>query len=484
MIMTDRFPPYSEGGAEISLHIVVSHLLKHNYEITVVTLNDKIDEILFTVHNGIQVYSVPYSSSWPTSPWENKKLYQKKPFFVWKNVWRFKSYFDYVIKGINKNKIIEMFEKYRLFSSLRKNNLLKYFPIIDEDISNIKSTNKEINKIIENFKPDLVHADNFRSILLASTILPAYVPWVAQVRDNRFFCANLGQPMNVNGKVCQTCRFECVDHLPPQIEAMTKKYMKKDLTYRQTALSKAHRVIVTSSFLKKQILPIIDMQYIDLVSNPVDEIELSASIQARIHKASPKEILIVGMINENKGQISVIKWLDRLCEALDDFRIVIAGRGERFTATIKSHLENKNYSDRVTFLGYLNREELYRAYARASVVACPNIWPEPFGRVPLEAGISRRPVVAYAVGGVTENIIHKQTGLLVSENDDVAFVEAILELLKDNEYAEKLGNQAHQHITNTFFVNKTVEALSASWMSVINLGSDHLDPNRGSKVVS
>ena len=475
LIMTDRFPPYSEGGAEISLYTVISHLLKYNYEITVVTLNDKVDDVLYTLHNGIQVYSVPYSSSWPTSLWQNKVLSKKRPSLLWNEIWRIKSYFDYAKCGITSGKFLEQLEKYKLFYILKKRNLLSYFPIMDEDISNISSTHQNIKNILEEFKPDLVHADNFRSILLASALLPGCIPWVAQVRDNRFFCANLGQPMNVKGKICQSCNFECVDHLSQELRDLTKKYLDKDLVFRQNALSKADRVVVTSTFLKNQIMSIAGVENIDLVSNPVDELELSESIQANIYPANPKEILIVGMVNENKGQLGIVRWLDKLTEELGDFRIVVAGRGERLTTQIKSLIASKKYSDRVVFLGYLSREELYRAYARATVVVCPNSWPEPFGRVPLEAGISRRPIVAYAVGGISENIIHEKTGLLVPENDEDALVEAIIMLMKNTEYAEVLGNQAHQHIRNNFSVNITAEALSESWSKAINVPSNYFD---------
>lgn len=474
LVLTDRFPPYSEGGAEISLYHVLSKINK-SHEVVVVTLNDKIDKVQETIYSDIKVFNVPYSSTWPTSIWENRILFKKRPVFFWSKIARLKSYLDYIIKGLRFRKIVEYCEKYKLFVMLKRNNLLRYFPIIDEDISCVYSTHENIKNIIKKFNPQLIHADNFRSILLASVLVPDSIPWVAQVRDNRFFCSNLGQPMNINGQICRSCSYECVNHLSPKLNELTKKYMDKDLIFRQAALRKSDRVVVTSLFLKNQIMSIPNISDIDIVVNPVDEVELSKSIQTNICQANPKEILIVGMVNENKGQLSIISWLDRLSEELVDFRIVVAGRGDKITTHIKSLMATKKYSDRVVFLGYLDREELYRAYARASIVACPNIWPEPFGRVPLEAGISRRPVVAYSVGGISENIIHEKTGLLVPENNEHAFLEAMLKLLKNTEYAAKLGNQAHHHILNNFSVNSTVDSLSKSWSKAINQHSNHLN---------
>ena len=51
----------------------------------------------------------------------------------------------------------------------------------------------------------------------------------------------------------------------------------------------------------------------------------------------------------------------------------------------------------------------------------------------------------------------------------------IIMLMKNTEYAEVLGNQAHQHIRNNFSVNITAEALSESWSKAINVPSNYFD---------
>jgi glycosyltransferase involved in cell wall biosynthesis len=204
-----------------------------------------------------------------------------------------------------------------------------------------------------------------------------------------------------------------------------------------------------------------------VVQNPADDFQRIGAYQQGIAQANPPEILIVGMINGNKGQRQVSSWLEKLAGAVPDFRIVLAGRGERMLNTIQAEVKRLGMSDRVVALGYLGRAELYRAYARATIVACPNVWPEPFGRVPLEAGLSMRPVVAYASGGVKENVLHGKTGLLVEPGDVDGFVDAVASLLKDPRRAEEFGRMAYEHVTKRFTIQHSARSLEEAWSTAI-----------------
>ena len=174
--------------------------------------------------------------------------------------------------------------------------------------------------------------------------------------------------------------------------------MNENLSLRRSALQKANCVITTNNHLKKTLEHIVSKEKIKIVKNSVDDIDQIKNYQQGIIKAYPPEILFVGMLNYNKGPQLLVNILEDLCERLTDFRIVFAGRGY-----VESEIINKakelNILDRLILPGYLGREELFRCYARSTVVVCPSLWVEPFGRVPLEAGISARPVIATNRGG-------------------------------------------------------------------------------------
>jgi glycosyltransferase involved in cell wall biosynthesis len=60
----------------------------------------------------------------------------------------------------------------------------------------------------------------------------------------------------------------------------------------------------------------------------------------------------------------------------------------------------------------VDRSTAIQLYSQASVFCCPSIY-EPFGIINLEAMACETPVVATAVGGIPEVVVHGETGFLV-----------------------------------------------------------------------
>jgi glycosyltransferase involved in cell wall biosynthesis len=86
-----------------------------------------------------------------------------------------------------------------------------------------------------------------------------------------------------------------------------------------------------------------------------------------------------------------------------------------------------------TFPGWLLGHARTAWLERASVVAMPSIWPEPFGLVGLEAAAAGVPTVAFDVGGIGEWLRHGINGLLVRPPTPEALGIALGDLLADNE---------------------------------------------------
>jgi len=60
----------------------------------------------------------------------------------------------------------------------------------------------------------------------------------------------------------------------------------------------------------------------------------------------------------------------------------------------------------------LPRQDVIQFYSHAAVFCCPSVY-EPFGIINLEAMACETAVVASAVGGIKEVVVHEETGLLV-----------------------------------------------------------------------
>jgi glycosyltransferase involved in cell wall biosynthesis len=87
-------------------------------------------------------------------------------------------------------------------------------------------------------------------------------------------------------------------------------------------------------------------------------------------------------------------------------------------------------ADRVIFTGAVPRPQVPDLIRSADVVVCPP-WYEPFGIAALEAMACGVPVIASAVGGLTDSIVHGTTGLLVPAREPATLATAARALLAD-----------------------------------------------------
>ena len=146
-------------------------------------------------------------------------------------------------------------------------------------------------------------------------------------------------------------------------------------------------------------------------------------------------ILYVGQLIRGKGVDLLLQALNRLsC----DFTADIVGTGNA-EAKLKGLCSELDLDQKVNFRGWVRNDDLGRFYAKARVVAVPSRWPEPFGMIGLEAMHHGRPVVAFDVGGIPDWLDHLTTGILVREQDVEAFGNALERILRDGDFAAKLG---------------------------------------------
>jgi trehalose synthase len=67
-----------------------------------------------------------------------------------------------------------------------------------------------------------------------------------------------------------------------------------------------------------------------------------------------------------------------------------------------------------------------------------------------EAMWKARPVVASRVGGIQEQIVQGETGLLVEPHDLAGFADAVTELLADQPRARAMGERAREAVRELF----------------------------------
>lgn len=162
---------------------------------------------------------------------------------------------------------------------------------------------------------------------------------------------------------------------------------------------------------------------------------------ARAEITDPPEtrsILTAARLVKEKGIQVLINAMSIVLQTMPDARLLIAGDGA-YRPDLEQMVKTLDIADNVSFLGWLNSEELRTVYRETSLFCLPSLWEEGMGMVFVEAGLMGRPVVATDRGGIRDIIRHGENGLLVPPGDSVALAEAIVKILKDRELASRMG---------------------------------------------
>jgi glycosyltransferase involved in cell wall biosynthesis len=164
-------------------------------------------------------------------------------------------------------------------------------------------------------------------------------------------------------------------------------------------------------------------------------------------------VLFVGQLIRGKGVDLLLRALAKLtCQ----FNADIVGTGNA-VGKLTALCSRLGLEDRVHFIDWVDHEKIGEFYARAKVVAAPSRWPEPFTLVGQEAMRYARPVVAFDVGGNSNWLNHEKTGLLIPEQDVVAYARALERVLTDTVLARRLGLTARSQVVEKYSFDSYVE---------------------------
>ena len=202
----------------------------------------------------------------------------------------------------------------------------------------------------------------------------------------------------------------------------------------KTAIEMADALIAVSEETKEDVLKHFDVDEnkIKVIYNGINlqqyitTPETSTLDEYGIDKSKPY-VLFVGRITRQKGIIhlvNAIKYIDPdtqivLCAGAPDTP-EIGKEMKDAVNEVKKTRKNVIWIDKM-----VTKEEIIQLYSHADVFCCPSIY-EPFGIINIEAMACDTAVVASAVGGIKEVVVHGETGLLISvEQQDSAPFEPI-----------------------------------------------------------
>ena len=287
---------------------------------------------------------------------------------------------------------------------------------------------KKIGKVLDSFKPDIVHMNNINFQLTPSIIYAIKkrnIPLVQTVHDYQMICPNHLLYSIQEAKPCERCiggsKFNCLKYscihssraksLIGAIEAKLYSLLK---TYKKVDL-----FICPSKFLEEKLLST-DSLYTGKTFAVHNFIE---------KKPMPEKANTQLPYVAFASRLSIEKGVDILAKAaklLPDIPFIVAGNGPDDECL-------KNIPN-VTMKGFLTGNELNSLIANAKVMILPSVWYENCPLNILETHSFCVPVITMNSGGMAELVEDGKTGLLVKESTPEAIVQAINKCFEDEKF--------------------------------------------------
>jgi phosphatidylinositol alpha-1,6-mannosyltransferase len=187
------------------------------------------------------------------------------------------------------------------------------------------------------------------------------------------------------------------------------------------------------------------------VPDEIEPVSEAIALRDRLAGPSARVLLMVGRLSElHKGFDTAIAAMPAIRRDVPDATLIIAGPGDQSALRAAAAAA----ADAVVFTGLLERDDLLRLFRICDVFLMPGravgLTAEGFGIVYLEAARFGRPAVAGRAGGAPEAVVHGETGLVVDGESPADAAAAVIRLLTDRAYADRLGRCARDRVLREF----------------------------------
>ncbi len=201
------------------------------------------------------------------------------------------------------------------------------------------------------------------------------------------------------------------------------------------------------------------------VAVPDGNAPVNATLRAALTGGRARPVvLIAARLDKQKGHRYLLEATPLVPEAV----FVLAGEGPE-RASLEAQARALGVSDRVLFLGY--RRDIPDLLACADLVVLPSLF-EGLPLSVLEAMAAGKPVIASAIPGTTEVVIHGETGLLVPPGDPAALAAAIRTVLSDAQLAQRLAEAGRARVHRQFSAPDMVQRVAQIYEHVLSHGGE------------
>ncbi len=345
-------------------------------------------------------------------------------------------------------------------SDMNSKNITKALSVIYS-----KANKKKMEEALDDFKPDIVHLNNFQRQLSASIIEPCVkrnIPVVFTAHDVQAICPAITM-MDPDRNPCELCmkgkymncfKKKCIkgSTLKSLLGSIEGKYYRNHKIYTD----KISYIITPSEFFKdKFISDGIDKKKITVIHNFVnlDEYDLKTEDEGYA--------LYFGRLSSEKGILNLINSFAKLDEGL----LYIAGEGPE-EETIKQIIKNNKLEKRVKLLGFLNKEQMTEVTRKCKFVVVPSTCNENCPYSILETMAIGKPIIASDRGGIPELVNDNENGFIYQYDDVDELSNKMKQLFEDEKLVEKFSKKSKQLAQEKYSRDKYYEDIMTIYKKV------------------
>jgi glycosyltransferase involved in cell wall biosynthesis len=170
------------------------------------------------------------------------------------------------------------------------------------------------------------------------------------------------------------------------------------------------------------------------------------------HENAKWIVLVGNMLTDVKGHPWLIAAAPAITREFPETRFLLVGDGEK-RQDFERQVAELGLDQHFLFLG--RRDDVPRILACCDIGVLPSR-AEGLPNAVLEYLAAGLPTVASRVGGNAEILQEGKTGLLVPPEDSAALAEALLRLLRDPEFAARMGKSGREYVASEFSVQRMI----------------------------
>lgn len=322
---------------------------------------------------------------------------------------------------------------------LNSNNKTKALEVIYS-----KQNKKKMQEALEDFKPDIVHINNFQR-QLSSSIIEAIkeknIPIVFTAHDVQAICPAITM-LDSDKNICEKCKkgkyINCIKKkcikdstLKSVLGAIEGYYYR----YKKIYTKKIDYIITPSEFYKQKLVEDgIPKEKIEAIHNFVELEEYDIETQDEGYA------LYFGRLSKEKGILNLIEAFSKIKTGI----LYIAGEGPE-KENIEQFIKENNLSEKIKLLGFLKADEMKKYISKCKFVVVPSIWYENCPYSVMETLAIGKPVLGADIGGIPELVKNNENGLTYKYDSIEELSQKTQELFNNKELTIKMGQNAKEN---------------------------------------